>query len=68
MNAFIPEDSQLPVLQGHIEQYTIAGCGLLHFQPCEDLCGPVERVDIAATAFDVYADLAAGALFRLANG
>ena len=34
----------------------------------ENLCGPVERIDIAAMAFDVDPDLAVGALLGGFNG
>jgi hypothetical protein len=34
----------------------------------EDLGGPMQGIDIAAAAFDVYPDLAAGTLFRVLDG
>ena len=68
MDAFVAKEGKLAVLESDIDQHAIAGGRLFHVETGENLGGPMQGVDIAAAAFDIYPDLAAGALFRVLDG
>jgi hypothetical protein len=68
VDATVAEDGELPIFQGDVDENAIPGGGVVHLEGREDLGGAVERVDIAAVAFDVHADLAAGAFFGGLDG
>ena len=63
MNALIAEQSQLPVPDRHVEQYSIAGSSLVHPQGPKDFGRPVQWIYEAATAFDINPDLATRLMF-----
>lgn len=63
VDTLVTEDGELPVFQGNIDENAVAGGGSLHVQRGKDLGGAVERIDILAAAFNVDADLTAGAFF-----
>ena len=68
MDALVAEDGKLAIFQGHVDENAVAGSGVVHPEGLEDLGGAVEGVDEAAVAFDVHADLTAGAFFGGLDG
>src|SRR5580692_257668 len=63
VDPFVTKEGELPVFERYINEHAIAGGRLFHIQTGEDLRSPVDGIDIAATALDIYPDLAAGSMF-----